>query len=133
MRAGVPASPRPSRRPARVEPAREFDPGVVTGAGAQTGGMAAPGGDARAAFGVRNRRPAAALRSLRELRFTEYVRLLDDRAVFASYRPSPPTPPDYRRITGPITSPAPPPHPGPHTTPAQSSPPPPTAGPPPPI
>ena len=34
---GVAGSPRPSRL-ARVAPAREFDPGVVTGAGAQTGG-----------------------------------------------------------------------------------------------
>ena len=36
---------------------------------------------------VRNRQPAAALRSFRELRFTEYVRLLDEWADIASYRP----------------------------------------------
>jgi hypothetical protein len=63
-RVSLPVSPRPSRL-ARVVPAREFAPFVA----------------ARAAFGhagarrVRNRRPAAARRSLRELRFTEYVPL----------------------------------------------------------
>ena len=74
-RAALPASPRPPRRRARVAPAREFAPYVAVFGRA-------------AARRVRNRRPAAALRSLRELRFTEYVRLLA-RAVVTSNRPRP--------------------------------------------